>query len=78
MFKTLRIEEAVARAKRAGRPDAKEQIVAALWPNAVRPTQLANYNNLLSGKTSRVDVATVQVICAVCGVSADFLFGLTD
>ena len=74
----IRLEEALARARHAGRTDAKEQIISALWPEAARPTQLANFNNLMRGKTTRYDVQTIQVICTVCGVRADWLFGLKD
>lgn len=74
----IRLEEALARARHNGRTNVKNELIEALWPGQVRATQIVNFNNLLSGRTKRVDVETVQTICAICGVSADWLFGINN
>lgn len=74
----IRLEEALARARHNGRTNVKDELMEALWPGQVRASQLVNFNNLLSGRTKRVDVDSIRIICTLCGVSADWLFGLTN
>ena len=78
MFRKIRLEEALARVKaRAGR-DVRNDLIDALFPGRARSTQIANFNNLLSGRTRTFDAETVVTICKMCDVSADWLFGLAD
>lgn len=74
----IRLEEALARARHNGRTEVKEEMMEALWPGQARASKIVNFNNLVSGRTKRVDAETVVTICSLCGVSADWLFGLKD
>ncbi|MBO7511267.1 MAG: hypothetical protein J6T35_08795 [Bacteroidales bacterium] len=74
----IRLEEALARARHNGRTNVKDELMEALWPGRVRTTQIVNFNNLVSGRTKTMDADSVRIICTLCGVSADWLFGLTD
>ena len=78
MFNTIRLDEAMARARARGRATVKEELLEALYPNQARTTQIVNFNNLKNGRTRRFDVQTIVSICTICGVSADWLFGLAD
>lgn len=72
----FRLEEAIARARAGGIKDAKRQIAVALWPNLPYGGQTTNINNLCSGRTRRVAPEWIPIICSICGVSADWLFGI--
>ncbi len=72
----FRLEEAIARAKAGGNKDVKRQLAVALWPGLEYAGQTVNINNLCGGKTKRVDPSWVPIICSICGVSADWLFGI--
>lgn len=74
----IRIEAAIARAKENGRTVKKKEIAARLWPNSTEVAQQVNMTRLCSGKTPRIGADWPNIICEMTGVSADFLFGLTN
>lgn len=71
----LRIEEAIARAKRGGIVVKKKDIAARLWPDSVESAQQVNMTKLINGKTMAVRPEWVMAICEMCHCSADYLFG---
>lgn len=74
----IRIEEAIARAKQQGNKVLKKDIAARLWPNSTPVAQQVNITRLCAGKTPRINVEWVNVICEMTGCTADFLFGRTN
>ena len=74
----MRIEEAIARAKQQGNKVLKKDIAARLWPYSTPVAQQVNITRLCAGKTPRINVEWVSVICEMTGCSADFLFGLSN
>lgn len=74
----IRIEAAIARAKENGRTVKKKEIAARLWPNSTEVAQQVNMTALCKGKTARIGVGWPNIICEMTGVTADFLFGLTN
>lgn len=74
----MRIEEAIARAKQQGKKVLKKDIAARLWPDSTPVAQQVNITRLCSGKTPRINVEWVNVICEMTGCTADFLFGLSN
>lgn len=75
---TLRIEEAIARAKRNGNKVLKKDIAARLWPDSSESAQQVNMTGLCNGSTARVAPEWVRIICEMTGCTADFLLGLTN
>lgn len=75
---TLRIEEAIARAKANGNKVLKKDIAAKLWPNSVEAAQQVNMTKLCSGKLVSVRPEWLITICDMCNCSADFLIGRTN
>lgn len=75
---TLRIEEAIARAKRNGKKVLKKDIAARIWPDSVESAQQVNMTRLCNGSAVRVDPEWVCIICEMTGCTADFLLGLTN
>lgn len=75
---TLRIDEAIARAKANGNRVFKKDIAARIWPNSSPAAQQVNITGLCNGSTKRVAPEWVQIICQMTGVSADFLMGLSN
>lgn len=74
----MRIEEAIARAKQQGNKLMKKDIAARLWPDSTPVSQMVNMTRLCAGKTPRINVEWVNVICEMTGCTADFLFGLSN
>jgi len=74
----FRIEEAIARAKANGKKILKKDISAKLWPDSNEAAQQVNMTKLCTGKTERIAPDWVVTICDMTGVTADFLFGLTN
>lgn len=76
----IRITEAINYAKEKGLLGKKQKadLAQALWPNSNPKAAYMNFLNLETGKSKKIDVATVPVLCSMLGVSADYLFGLTD
>lgn len=72
----FRIEEAIARAKASGKKNIKRELAEALWPEASYFSQNNNINNIANGSTKRINPDWVPIICTMCGVSADWLFGI--
>lgn len=77
MFK---LKEAIAYAKEKGLlgKKQKKELAQALWPNSTPRAAYMNFLNLETGHSKKVDIEKVPTICRILGVSADFLFGLTD
>lgn len=73
---TIRIEEAIARAKRAGKNVKKKDIAAQLWPDSVESAQQVNMTRLIAGRKIAIRPEWVVKICEMCDCSADYLFGL--
>lgn len=75
---TLRIEEAVARAKANGTKVLKKDIAAKLWPDSVESAQQVNMTKLCNGRTASIKPEWIIEICKFTGCTADFLFGLKN
>ena len=75
---TLRIEEAIARAKANGKKVLKKDIAAKLWPDSVESAQQVNMTKLCNGRTASINPEWVVVVCEMTGCRSDFLFGLTN
>lgn len=74
----IKINEALAYATAHGKKINKGELAAKLFPEVNKACQYQKLQNLLSGRTARVNPETVVIICNETGVSADFLFGLKD
>lgn len=74
----MRLEAAIARAKESGKKVLKKDIAARLWPDRTPEARQVNMTKLLTGKTLRIEPGWVEIICEMTGVSADFLFGLSN
>lgn len=76
----FKLNEAIAHAKEKGLVGKKEltSLAEVLWPGSKKHSAYVNFLNLKTGRTKKVDIENVPTICRILGVSADFLFGLTD
>ena len=74
----IRIEQAMARAKEQGRKVLKKDIAARLWPDSSESAQQVNMTALCNGRTNKINPDWVNIICEMCGCTADFLFGLNN
>lgn len=74
----LRINEAIALAESRGKKIYKKDLAKKIWPNSRPEAQTVNMTNLASGVTKKVNPEWVVTICKETGVSADFLFGLSN
>lgn len=71
------MNEAFAYAKKIGNKIMRRDFAMALWPNSRAKSAHANLCNLCNGKTKKVDIEAVPVICTTLGVTSDYLFGLS-
>ena len=70
----LRIAEAMEKLEQKGNKIKKIQIAEKLWPKSSRKTQQMNIANLIDGKTKRVDIEWVSILCEVLECNPSFLF----
>lgn len=70
------IEQAIAFAKDNGREVTKRAIAFRLWPNTSEVNAIINMSKLCTGKAKRIAPEWVPIICEMCGVDANFLFGI--
>ena len=70
----LKIEEAIAKAKRNGKVVKKRQIAEKLWPDSEPGAQQVNMTKLVSGKTKGIRPEWVVTICKMCDCDPNFLF----
>lgn len=56
----------------------KAELAMALWPKSSKKAAYMNLLNLETGKSKKIDVASVPILCRFLGVSADFLFGISE
>ena len=74
----IRLEDAIARAKESGKKIFKKDIAARLWPDRTPEARQVNMTKLLTGRTVTIKPGWVKIICEMTGVSADFLFGMSN
>lgn len=76
----LRIKESIAYAKENGMIDKQgvKDLYKDLWEDSNPHSARMNFNNLTNGKSKKIDIVSVPIICKRLGVSADYLFGLSD
>lgn len=53
-------------------------VAKVLFPNTSERNAYHNINNLVLGKVTRINVNDVPKLCAILGVSADYLFGMDN
>lgn len=76
---TIRIEQAIARAKEInGQRVLKKELAARLWPDSTPTAQQVNMTSLCNGKKTKINPEWVVIICEMTGCTADFLFGLSN
>ena len=74
----IRINEAIAKATLDGKKVKKMDIAARLWPDSVLLTRRANMTNLCTGKTQKITMEMVEIICEMTGCDANFLFNIKN
>ncbi len=51
-----------------------EDVYMKLWPNSKRETQQVNWANLKKGKTKRVDIEWIPILCDELNCTPNYLF----
>lgn len=74
----IRIDEALAKAKYNGKAVLKKDLAAKLWPDSSEISQQVNLSNLCAGRTTKISPEWILILCSELGVSADYLFGLSN
>lgn len=72
---TLRIGEAIARARANGKKIFKKDLGKVLWSERSEEAQIINMANLCNGKTKRICPEWVGIICEMCECTPNYLFG---
>lgn len=74
----FRLVESFDRAKEKGNGVRKLDLAKILWPESKDKAAHTNMSNLIHGKVKKIDIAAVPIICERLGVTADYLFGLSN
>ena len=74
----FRIKEALAYAKEKGLIKKNSDLGNELWCDSSEKSAYMNFRNLIEGKSKKINIVDVPFICKTLGVSADYLFGLSD
>lgn len=74
----FRLKESIKMAKDNGVLGRKAEFAQSMWPNSSARSARMNLSNLVSGKSKKIDIENVPLVCERLGVSADYLFGLSD
>lgn len=74
----IRLKEAVAYAKTKDISLDRGTLAKEMWRNSSDHTARTNFSNLANGKSKRIDIEQIPYLCKRLGVSADYLFGLTE
>lgn len=77
-MRELRVREAINIAKANGIKVKKGELACVLWPNSTASGAKCNLCNMEANKMKKITIEQVSLLCNILGVSADFLFGLTD
>lgn len=74
----FRIKEALAYAKEVGLINKDYELANKLWSDSSEKSAYMNFRNLIRGKSKKINIGDVPYICKTLGVSADYLFGLSE
>lgn len=74
----FRIKEALAYAKENELIKKNADLANELWCDSSEKSAYMNFRNLIKGKSKKINIEDVPYICKTLGVSADYLFGLSD
>ena len=74
----FRLKECMSRAKENGLLGKKMDFAQTIWKGSSEKSARMNLLNLSNGKSHRIDIGVVPIICAKLGVTADYLFGISD
>ena len=74
----FRIKDALAYAKEKGLIKKNSDLANELWCNSTEKSAHMNFRTPIEGKRKKINIADVPLICKTLGVSADYLFGLSD
>ena len=72
----IKLQEAIDIAKENGITVKKMDLAKKLWPKSKNFTQKANFAKLCNGKTIRVTVDMIKIICKELSCDANFLFDI--
>jgi hypothetical protein len=72
----LKLNEAIAQSEVNGKKVLKQDLALKLFPDANKKTRQVNMTNLCNGRTKRVSVEQVRIICEMLNCTADYLFNI--
>lgn len=74
----IRLKEAFERAKSLGLVRYKSDLARQIWKDSSPKSAYTNFTNLENGKTRKIDIDAVTLLCEKLNVSPEYLFGFTD
>lgn len=74
----LRVNEAIAKAQTKGKKVYKKDIAEKIWSESSQQAQQVNMTSLCNGRTKYFKPEWVEIICEMCEVSPNYLFGYED
>ena len=74
----FRLREAYENAKSRGLVKGRGEFADSLWCNKRGRNAYVNFLNLERGKTKTIEIEMIPKICKKLGISADYLFGISN
>ncbi len=74
----LRLKEAFARARDLSLVRRKKDFALELWPDSSLGAAYTNFSNLEDGKTQKIKIEAVPLICERLGCTPEYLFGMSE
>lgn len=75
----IRLREALQYAEQNGKKFKLNALAQKIWANtSVKRSAYMNLLNLADGRSKKIGIDQIEIICRELGVSADYLFGLSD
>lgn len=56
----------------------KRDLAQTIWAGSSEKSARMNLSNLTNGKSHRIDLRAIPIICSKLGVTSDYLFGISD
>lgn len=74
----IRLKEAFVRAKKLGLVKRKQDLAQEIWAESAPKSAYMNFTNLERGKSKKIDIALVPILCSKLAITPEYLFGMSD
>lgn len=74
----FRLKEIIKEAKKNKEIHSSSELSREIWKDSNPKSAYTNLNNLVKGKSKKIDIDLIPFLCQKFNVTADYLFGLSE